>query len=45
MKRGFTTSFRVDPKVWKEAKKLAIDRNVTLGELIEEFIRKELKRK
>lgn len=38
------TSFKVDPKLWKQAKKLAIDRGISsLAELVEELIKKELK--
>ncbi len=38
------TSLKVDPELWKQAKKLAIDRGTSLAELIEELIRKELKK-
>lgn len=38
------TSLKVDPELWKQAKKLAIDRGVSLAELVEELIRKELKK-
>ncbi len=40
-----TTSIKVDPDLWKEAKKLAIDRGVTIGALVEQLLRKELERK
>lgn len=38
------TSLKVDPELWKQAKKFAIDRGISLAELIEELIKKELKR-
>ena len=38
------TSLKVDPELWKQAKKLAIDRGISLAELIEELIKKELKK-
>lgn len=38
------TSLKVYPELWKQAKKLAIDRGISLAELIEELIRKELKK-
>jgi predicted transcriptional regulator len=43
MKRR-TTSIKVDPELWKEFKKLAIDRGTTASDLIERFIRDELHR-
>lgn len=42
MARNQTTSIRIDPEVWREAKKLAIDRNKTVGELVEELLKREL---
>lgn len=42
MARNQTTSIRIDPEVWREAKKLAIDRNKTVGELLEELLKREL---
>lgn len=38
------TSLKVDPELWKQARKLAIDRGISLAELIEELIKKELKK-
>lgn len=38
------TSLKVDPELWKQAKKLAIDRGISLAELVEELIKKELKK-
>jgi len=37
-----TTSIKVDPTLWKEFKKHAIDRDKDLSEILEEMIRKEL---
>lgn len=39
-----TTSIKIDPEVWKEAKHLAIDRGMTISELLESLIKKELKK-
>lgn len=39
-----TTSIKADPELWREAKKLAIDRHTTLTDLIEELLKKELKK-
>jgi len=36
------TTIKVDPELWKKAKKHAIDRGITLTCLIEELLRKEL---
>lgn len=40
-----TTSIRIDPEIWKEAKKLSIDLGLSIGEFVENSIRKELKKK
>jgi post-segregation antitoxin (ccd killing protein) len=37
-----TTSIKMTPSVWKEFKKLAIDRDKDVSELLEEMIKKEL---
>ena len=39
-----TTSIKIDPELWKEAKKLAIDKNMTLSEFLENLIKRELKK-
>ena len=44
MKR-VTTSIKIDPEILKQAKHLAIDERITLSELIERALRKELSRK
>lgn len=44
-KKRETTSIRIDPKVWKEAKKMAIDKDMGTGEFVENLIKKELKKK
>jgi hypothetical protein len=38
-KTQIVTSLRVDPALWKEARKAAIDCDITLGELIDQAIR------
>ena len=38
-KTQIVTSLRVDPELWKEARKAAIDCDITLGELIDQAIR------
>lgn len=40
-----TTSIKINPTVWKEAKKQAIDKDIDISEYIEELIRKDLKKK
>jgi hypothetical protein len=37
-----TTSIKVNPQLWKEFKKHAIDRDKDLSDILEEIIRKEL---
>lgn len=39
------TSIRVDKEVWKEAKIYCVKNNLTLGELVEMLIKKEVERK
>lgn len=38
------TSIKVDPDLWKEAKIEAIRRDMDLSDLVEDSLRKELKR-
>lgn len=38
-KKEIVTSLRVDPSLWKEARKTAIDCDITLGELIDQAVR------
>ena len=38
-----TTSIKIKPKIWKEAKKAAIDEGKTVSELMEEAINAYLK--
>jgi len=40
-----TTSIKVEPQLWKETKKLAIDRGVDVSELVESALKKELQKK
>lgn len=42
-KRQIVTSLRVDPELWKEAKIEAIRRGITLAEIVDQALRKELK--
>jgi len=43
MGEKFVTSLRIDKETWKEAKKHAIEKETTVGKLIEELLKKELK--
>ncbi|HII36320.1 MAG TPA: hypothetical protein HA319_04680 [Nitrosopumilaceae archaeon] len=38
-----TTSIKINPEIWKEAKIEAIQREVDLSELVENALKKELK--
>ena len=40
-----TKSIKIEPDVWKEAKKHAIDKDMELSEYIEGLIKKDLKLK
>jgi len=44
-KKRETTSIRIDPETWKEAKKMAIDKNMGTGEFVESLIKKEIKKR
>ncbi len=37
-----TTSIRIDPELWKEAKILAVKQDLSIGQFIEKLIKKEL---
>lgn len=37
-----TTSIKINPEVWKETKKYCIDKNITISQLIEELLKKEI---
>ena len=39
-----TTSIKVDPQLWKDFKKHAIDQDKDISDIIEEMIRRELKK-
>lgn len=39
-----TTSIKIDPKLWKEVKKYAIDKDISVTELVEIVLRKELRK-
>lgn len=43
MGEKFVTSLRIDKEIWKEAKKHAIEKETTVGKLIEDLLKKELK--
>ena len=38
------TSININPEIWGDARKLAIDRRKTVGELVEELLARELKK-
>lgn len=42
-KKRETTSIRIDPLLWKEAKRKALENDMSIGEFIEKLIKKELK--
>lgn len=44
-KAQIVTSLRVDPDLWKEARKAAIDCDITLGELIDQAIREWIEKR
>jgi len=44
MAQRSTTSIKVDPELWREFRKYAIDKGKTVSELIEEFIKGELRK-
>jgi len=37
-----TVSLRIDPTLWKEVRKHAIDKDVSISELVEKALKKEL---
>jgi hypothetical protein len=39
-----TTSIKIDPNLWKDFKKRAIDKDLEISEYLEKLIRKELGR-
>jgi len=45
MEERKTTSIKVHPELWKETKKLAIDRGIEVSELVETALKKELGKK
>ena len=42
MGKDVVTSIRIDGELWKEAKVYAVKNDITLGELVERLLRKEL---
>ena len=43
-KKEIVTSLRVNPDLWKEARKAAIDCDITLGEVIDQALREWLQK-
>mgnify|MGYP001043443958 CR=1 FL=1 len=39
-----TTSVKIDPRLWKELKKYAIDQDKDLSDILEEMIRERVKK-
>ena len=37
-----TTSIKINPELWKETKKYCIDKNITISQLIEQLLKKEI---
>jgi len=44
MAEDVVTSLRIDRELWKKAKRLALDRDMTMRELIESLLRRELEK-
>ena len=42
MARDIVTSLRIDKELWKEARKYAIDNEISVRELIESLLREKL---
>jgi len=40
-----TTSIKINRDLWKEAKKYCIDKNITISELIEKLLEKEINKR
>lgn len=40
-----TTSIKIDPELWKEAKIYAIEKGTTVSDLLEEALRDRIKKK
>lgn len=40
-----TTSIKINQKIWREARKYCIDKGITISELIEKLLEKEIKKK
>ena len=39
-----TTSIKIDPKLWREVKKYVIDKDISVTELVELVLKKELQK-
>ncbi|MFH1337556.1 MAG: hypothetical protein ABIH55_01640 [Nanoarchaeota archaeon] len=45
MSERSTVSVRIDPKLWKEARKKAIDMDMTISEFVERSIKEKINKK
>lgn len=45
MSKQIVTSIRIDEELWKEAKKHAIDSDISLAELVEKLLKEELEKR
>jgi predicted DNA-binding ribbon-helix-helix protein len=41
--RRVTISIKLSPDIWKQAKRIALDRDITLGQLVENAILREIR--
>lgn len=39
-----TTSIKINPQLWKEVKKYCIDKDINISDLIEQLLKRELKK-
>jgi post-segregation antitoxin (ccd killing protein) len=44
MSKVTNTSIRIDEDLWKEAKKYAIDKDITMSELLQRALKNEMER-
>ena len=43
MQKRQATTIKIDPDLWKEARKYAIDKEITISSLVESLLQKELR--
>ncbi len=43
VQKRVTISIKLSPDIWKQAKRVALDRDVTLGQLVENALLRELR--